>query len=69
MTSVLIDVKRCWLQEQRDCDLCRYHCAFDAIKIKKVGDDLIALPYLDESKCVGCGACKIVCPPQAITIR
>ena len=68
MASVMIDVKRCWLQEQRDCDLCRYHCAFDAIKIKKVGDDLIALPYLDESKCVGCAACKIVCPPQAITI-
>lgn len=68
MAGVRIDVDRCWLQDQRDCDLCRYHCAYDAIEIRKTKESLIALPVLDESKCVGCAACKIICPPQAIVM-
>ena len=68
MASVHIDVDRCWLQDQRDCDLCRFHCAYNAIEIKKTEDRMITLPVLDESKCVGCAACKIICPPQAIMI-
>jgi len=69
IASVLIDVNKCWLQEQRDCDLCRYHCAYDAIVIMKTDGNTIALPNLHESICVGCAACKIVCPPQAITMK
>jgi len=68
MASVRIDVDRCWLQDQRDCDLCRFHCAYNAIGIKSTEESIIALPVLDESNCVGCAACKIVCPPQAISI-
>ena len=68
MASVRIDVDRCWLQEQRDCDLCRFHCAYDAIEIRRTKESTIAIPALDAVKCVGCAACKIVCPPQAIAI-
>jgi ferredoxin len=69
MASVKIDVDACWLQFQRDCDLCRYHCAYDAIEIKQTGEDPIALPVLVENKCVGCAACKIVCPAEAIVMN
>ncbi len=68
MASVHIDLDRCWLQNQRDCDLCRFHCAYHAIEIRRTEEGIIALPVLDKSKCVGCAACKIVCPPQAIAI-
>jgi MinD superfamily P-loop ATPase len=69
MASVAIDVGKCWLQDQRDCDLCRFHCAFIAIEIKKTVNSSIALPVLNESLCVGCAACKIVCPAEAIAIK
>ena len=69
MASVEIDVSRCWLQDQRDCDLCRFHCSFDAIEIKKTGNSVVALPVLDEHSCVGCAACKIICPAEAIMIK
>jgi ferredoxin len=66
MASVLIDVDHCWLQQQKDCDLCRFHCFYNAIEIRKSDGNPIALPVLDKVKCVGCAACKIVCPAEAI---
>jgi ferredoxin len=69
MASVHINVNDCWLQNQRDCDLCRFHCAFEAIEIKKTGNSTLALPVLSENKCVGCAACKIVCPADAINVK
>jgi formate hydrogenlyase subunit 6/NADH:ubiquinone oxidoreductase subunit I len=69
IASIEIDVEKCWLQDQRDCDLCRFHCAYDAIEIKKSNSSLIALPMLAEDKCVGCAACKIVCPAEAIMMK
>lgn len=68
MASVHIDLDNCWLQNQRDCDLCRFHCAYNAIEIRRTEISTIALPILNEKKCIGCAACKIVCPPQAISI-
>jgi ferredoxin len=69
MASVSIDTDKCWLQNQRDCDLCRFHCAYNAIEIKKTGNDPLALPVLTKDKCVGCAACKIICPADAIKIK
>jgi ferredoxin len=68
MASVRIDIDQCWLQDQRDCNLCRYYCAYDAMEIRKTQESLLALPILDINKCVGCAACKIVCPADAITM-
>jgi len=69
MASVRIETDECWLQNQRDCDLCRFHCAYDAIEIKKIEENPIALPVLNENKCVGCAACKIICPAEAIEMK
>jgi ferredoxin-type protein NapF len=68
MASVRIDVDNCILQQNKECDLCKYHCAYQAIDIRRGGMDQLALPKLEKSRCVGCGACKIVCPVQVIEI-
>jgi len=69
MAGIRINLEDCWLNQQKDCDLCRYHCAYDAIRIKKTGDSILALPVLNEEKCVGCAECKIICPGDAIEMK
>ena len=43
---------------------CIKSCAFDAIHIGASG-----FPEVDESKCVGCGACEKACPKEILTVR
>jgi len=66
MARVMIDVDNCLLQLLKECDLCRYHCKYDAIEIARTGENQIKLPRVIEDKCTGCGACKIICPVQVI---
>ncbi len=47
------------------CDPCVDACSFKAININL---HLTNLPYLDENKCKGCGACIAFCPGQAIFV-
>ena len=47
------------------CNPCEAACKFGAITI---GDEITALPYLDEKKCTGCGQCIYRCPGLAITV-
>ena len=43
---------------------CVRACAFDAIHLGKDG-----YPVVDESKCVGCGACSDVCPKNILFVK
>ena len=43
------------------CNPCETACKFGAIT---VGDPITNLPVLDESKCIGCGACANLCPAR-----
>ncbi len=43
------------------CGLCARRCPYYAISMKP-GDDGNVRPVVDESKCVGCGACEYYCP-------
>lgn len=47
------------------CNPCETACKFGAIT---VGDPITNLPVLDESKCIGCGACITKCPGLAIFV-
>lgn len=49
-----IDSKLC-----NECDLCRIHCRFDAIKI----NDHYRVDYF---ACEGCSLCEAICPQKAI---
>ena len=66
MALAVINVDDCLLQQLKECDLCRYHCKYDAIEIARTGHNQIKLPRVIENKCTGCGACKIICPAQVI---
>ena len=68
MARAVINVDDCLLQQLKECDLCRYHCKYDAIEIARTSPDQIKLPRVIENKCTGCGACKIICPVQVIHI-
>lgn len=43
---------------------CVKACAFDAIYLGKDG-----YPVVDENKCVGCGACRDVCPKNILSVK
>ncbi len=43
---------------------CIRSCKFDAVHMGPNG-----YPVVDETKCVGCGACEKACPKQIITVR
>ncbi len=49
--------------QQIPCNPCVAACPFGAISI---GENLVDLPVLDESKCSGCGSCLSKCPGLAI---
>jgi ferredoxin-type protein NapF len=66
MARAVIHMDDCLLQHLKECDLCKYHCKYDAIEIARTGHDQIKLPRVIEEKCTGCGACKIICPVQVI---
>jgi Pyruvate/2-oxoacid:ferredoxin oxidoreductase delta subunit len=66
MARAVIHVDDCLLQQRKECDLCKYHCAYDAIDISRKGDSMLSLPHVMEDRCTGCAACKIICPVQVI---
>lgn len=47
------------------CNPCESSCRFGAIQI---GEQITALPHLDEKACTGCGVCVAGCPGLAITV-
>ena len=52
------------------CGNCARHCPAEAIEmVPKRGDDTgkLFIPAVNESKCIGCGACEYVCPARPLT--
>jgi ferredoxin len=54
-----------------DCGNCARHCPVGAIKMvpmptenKKSNKRLVRIPAVDESRCIGCGACENLCPSR-----
>lgn len=62
-----IHLADCLLTRQKECDLCRTYCEYDAVAIKL--DGLAASPQIITEKCVGCGACEVVCPVNVIKVK
>ena len=52
----------CLLYENRECEICKRHCPYEAISFKWSEEEYITLPFVDRAKCTGCGRCQTVCP-------
>ena len=50
---------------QKECNACEHACPYDAVKITWDEAQYIAYPVVND-KCVGCGACEVVCPTSPV---
>ena len=50
---------------KKECDACEQACPYDAVKITWDEDQYNAYPVVND-KCVGCGACEVVCPTNPV---
>jgi ferredoxin len=50
---------------ERPCLVCDEVCPYGAIDLKRVDEISVAVPFIDESRCNGCGFCEHFCPVQA----
>jgi len=46
----------------QECLVCDEVCPFDAVKLQRVAGIEVAVPFVDESRCNGCGFCEYYCP-------
>lgn len=69
MGKAEVNKNDCLLFNRTECDRCKAVCAYKAILIKEDKDKTLVLPEVDLLKCVGCGACKIICPQNCISIK
>ncbi len=49
----------------RKCLVCDEVCPYNAIDLKSVQDQKVPVPFVNESRCAGCGLCEFHCPVQA----
>jgi MinD superfamily P-loop ATPase len=63
-----IELENCLLAKNRECDRCKAACRYDAIKIEPAEGAVLMLPVVSPDRCVGCGACEVICPPGVIEI-
>ncbi len=53
-----------------DCGNCARHCPTGAIIMVKINPDAknsLSIPAVDESRCIGCGACENLCPARPLS--
>ncbi len=69
MGKAEVNTTDCLLSHQTECDRCIQVCSYKAIIIKGKDKESLILPEVESAKCVGCGACKIVCPKICFSIK
>lgn len=61
-----LDLRACLLTQNKECDRCKSVCDYEAISI--VHELLKSQIHIDNEKCVGCNACVLICPQNAIKV-
>jgi MauM/NapG family ferredoxin protein len=49
----------------KKCLVCAEFCPFEALEFRMTPEIPVAVPFVDETKCSGCGMCEHNCPVQA----
>lgn len=71
MAVAKVDLSICVLSDDHECQICRSHCPYEAIKIVWSDETYSCSPVVDPQKCPGCGACEVACittPVKAIRV-
>jgi ferredoxin len=68
MGKAVIKTTDCLLSFNKECDRCKAACYYKAILIQEKSPDSLMLPEVVLDICVGCGACKVICPTNCIKI-
>lgn len=66
-----VDMDVCVLLDDRECQICKNHCPYEAIRIVWSDESYSNRPVVDPEKCPGCGACEVACittPQKAIRV-
>jgi len=66
-----VDMAICVLGDDRECQVCRNHCPYEAIQILWSDESYTNAPRVDPQRCNGCGACEAACitsPQKAIRV-
>lgn len=69
MGTAEIDLSKCYLSNNRECNKCKESCPYSAISFVRQDNLLNTLPVIKIGKCVGCGACEAVCPAECINVK
>jgi ferredoxin len=69
MGTAEVHLENCLLLNNRECVRCRESCKFDAIEFVAEENILNVTPAVNIKKCVGCGACEVICPAGCIIIK
>lgn len=69
MGTAEIDLGRCYLSNNRECNKCKESCPYSAISFIRQDNLLNTLPVIEIGRCVGCGACEAVCPAECIHVK
>jgi MauM/NapG family ferredoxin protein len=61
-----IIAERClaWAQGKA-CLVCDEVCPYDAVRLRRVSGQPVAVPFVDADRCAGCGYCEHHCPVRA----
>jgi ferredoxin len=66
--SAVINLENCLLANGKECVKCKESCKYDALSFVSQENILKVNPVVDLIKCVGCGACAVVCPAGCISV-
>jgi len=64
-----ITLGHCLLFNNTECVKCRESCKYGAIDFIEQGSLLKMMPVVNKKKCVGCGACEVICREGCIKIK
>jgi len=69
MGSAEVRLDNCLLVNNRECVKCKESCKYEAIEFVAHNNLFNVIPVVDTKRCVGCGACAVICPEACIDIK